>query len=224
MMLSFAQKFFWKSLRDFRAWIGVVGLVLAAIGGASGRPIILPTWGWLLVAVLAAVSIAVRAEWKVYRDDKARVEPDMMLVDVVKRIVGGDDLLVGDNCSKTGHALLAIREAAHLGKIAVWGRRDALSGKLDLYPRTLIPPGYWDEFDIDYLRFTGNYVGESKRVRGQPSQRRVENTTTTAIHVIPIPDVLYTDFWFSRHQVDAVWLPPRRRMKLQWPITSGSAA
>jgi hypothetical protein len=72
--------------------------------------------------------MVIRAEWKVYRDGKARVEPDMKLVDVVKRIVGSDDILVGENCSKTGRALLMIRESGHLGKIAVWGRRDVRLG------------------------------------------------------------------------------------------------
>ena len=80
--------------------------------------------------------MAIRAEWKAYRDAKAQIEPDMKLVDVVKRIVGGDGILVGENCSKTGTALLTIRERGHLGQIAVWGRRDVLVEDMDLSPRT----------------------------------------------------------------------------------------
>ena len=170
MISAFAAEFFWKSLRDFRAWIGVAGLALAAIGGVTGRSTILPTWFWLFVAFASAISMAIRAEWKAYRDEKAKIEPDMKLVDVVKRIVGSDDILVGENCSKTGSALLTIRESGHLGKIAVWGRRDVLTEDMDLYPRTPIPAEYWDEFGIDYLRFTDDQKGESRRVRGQPGQ------------------------------------------------------
>jgi hypothetical protein len=218
MVSAFAGEFFWKSLRDFRAWIGFVGLALAAVGGATGRSIILPTWLWLFVAFASAMSIAIRAEWKAYRDGKAKVEPDTTLVDLVKRIVGSDNILEGENCSKTGNALLAIRESAHLGKIAVWGRRDAISDDLEFYPRTAIPADYWDEFGIDYLRFVDDRRGESKRVRGQPGQKRVPNTTTTQIHVIQIPDVRYRDFWFSAHQVEKNWPLPERRIKLQWPI------
>jgi hypothetical protein len=90
-MGQFAIEFFWRSLRDLRAWIGVVGLVLAGANAVTRTTIIIP---------------AVRAEWKIYQDRVATITPDMRLVDVVKRIVGSDDLLIGDNCSKTGDALI----------------------------------------------------------------------------------------------------------------------
>ena len=64
---SFASEFFWKSLRDFRAWICVVGLVLAGISGTTGATIIVPAWGWLLVALACAISMAIRSEWNTYR-------------------------------------------------------------------------------------------------------------------------------------------------------------
>jgi hypothetical protein len=75
----------------------------------------------------------------------------MPLIDVVKRIVGSDDILVGENCSKTGEALLTIRERAHLGEVSVWARRDALTDDMTLYPLTLTARDYWDSFGIDYL-------------------------------------------------------------------------
>ena len=89
MVVAFAGEFFWKSVRDFRTWIGLVGLVAAGIAGAIGKPIIVPTWVWLLIAFASAISMAIRAEWKAYRNAKAQIEPDMKLVDVVKRIVNG---------------------------------------------------------------------------------------------------------------------------------------
>src|SRR5947209_4077081 len=168
MVVAFAGEFFWKSVRDFRAWIGLVGLVAAGIAGAIGKPIIVPTWVWLLIAFASAISMAIRAEWKAYRDAKAQIEPEMKLVDVVKLIVVGDGILVGENCSKTGTALLTIRERGHLGQIAVWGRRDVLVEDMDLSPRTSIPAEYWYEFDIDYLKFLDDQRGESKRVRSRP--------------------------------------------------------
>ena len=211
MVVAFAGEFFWKSVRDFRAWIGLVGLVAAGIAGAIGKPIIVPTWVWLLIAFASAISMAIRAEWKAYRDAKAQIEPDMKLVDVVKRIVGGDGILVGENCSKTGTALLTIRERGHLGQIAVWGRRDVLVEDMDLSPRTSIPAEYWYEFDIDYLKFLDDQRGESKRVRSRPEP-------ATGGYVVWPQDVVYRDFWFSAHQVEKNWPLPKRRIKLQWPI------
>ena len=219
MLSGFAAEFFWKSLRDYRAWIGVIGLALAAFGGVTGKPTILPTWGWTLVAFASALSMAIRAEWKGYQDANAKIEPDMKLIDVVKRIVRSNDIFVGENCGKTGDALLTIRERGHLGQIAVWGRRDVLTEDMDLYPRAPIPPEYWDEFGIDYLKFVGDQRGESKRVRGHTRKERVKNTTTTAIHVVRLPDVIYRDFWFSAHQIVKFWSLPKRRIKLQWPIS-----
>ena len=55
MVVAFAGEFFWKSVRDFRAWIGLVGLVAAGIAGAIGKPIIVPTWVWLLIAFASAI-------------------------------------------------------------------------------------------------------------------------------------------------------------------------
>jgi hypothetical protein len=219
MMRAFAPEFFWNSLRDFRAWASVVGLVLAALNGATGQTFVLPTWAWLLVACAFALSMAIRSEWKSYKEKHSNIEPNMKLVDAVKRIVGTDDILGSGNHSKTADALLSIRENAHLRKLSVWARRDVLvAERMDLYPRTSVPADYWDEFDIDYLRFTDDQRGESKRVRGQPHRQRVENTTTTAIHVITAPDTIYRDFWFCAHEVGKIWPVPKKRIKLQWPM------
>ena len=74
MPSAFAAELFWKSLRDYRAWIGAVGLALAAVGGATGKSIILPSWDWIFIAFCAALSIAIRAEWKAYQADKAKID------------------------------------------------------------------------------------------------------------------------------------------------------
>jgi hypothetical protein len=218
MIWSFIEQFFWKCLKDLQAWVGIVGLLLAAVNGVTGATWIFPTWGWLLVAFAGALSMAIRADWHAYRDRTATPSPDMPLIDVVKRIVGSDDILVGDNCSKTGEALLTIRERAHLAEISVWARRDALTDDMKLYPLAPIASEYWDSFGIDYLRFTDDHKGESKRVRGAPGQQRVPNAVTTTVHLVQISDVVYRDFWFCTYEVERRWPKPKRRVQLRWPI------
>ena len=192
-MGQFAVEFFWRSIRDLRAWIGIVGLVLAGANAVTGTTIIIPTWGWLLIAVAGAFSLAVRAEWKIYQDRVATITPDMKLVDVVKLIVGSDDILVGENCSKMGEALLTLRERAHLGAIAVWGRKNMLAEDTSLYPRVPIATDYWEDFGIEYLDFIRDMNGKTKRVRGEPKREVVPNITMHTQPVITIPDNIYSD-------------------------------
>jgi hypothetical protein len=222
-MRGFANEFFWKSLRDFRAWASVAGLLLAGANGVTGWTLILPTWAWLFIAVACAFAMTVRAEWKSYKENQQKIQKDMPLEALVKRIVGSEDILVGDNCRKTGDALLEIREHAHLGEIAVWGRRDVQTKDLALYPLTSIPPEYWDEFGINYLRFTDARMGESERVRGQPKKTTVQGAVMTTIHAVVIPDVFYGDFWFCEYQVDKIWPRPKTAIKLQWPLRKTTA-
>jgi hypothetical protein len=129
----------------------------------------------------------------------------MRLIEVVKRIVGNNDLFVGENCSKCGSALLAIREDGHLGKIAVWGRKNIFSNDLALYPLTSIPAEYWDEFGIDYVHFTDDQIGKSYRVRGAPKREMVASAVMTTQHVVEIPDAIYSDLWFCSREVEKNW-------------------
>ena len=222
-MWGFASQFFWKSLRDFRAWASVAGLLLAGVSGLTGWTLISPAWVWLLIVIACAFAIAVRAEWKFYNGKQQKLQRDTPLEGLVKRIVGSEDILVGDNCRKTSDALLEIRERAHLEEIAVWGRRDVRSKDLAFYPSTLIPPEYWDEFGINYLQFTGARTGESERVRGEPKKTMIQSSVMTTVHAQIIPDVIYSDFWFCEYQIDKIWPKPKTTIKLQWPLRKTTA-
>ena len=79
-MGDFANEFLWKALRDFRAWFGVVGLVLGGVAAATGSPFLLPNWVWFLIAFCAAVSMAVRSEWRAYLEKRPKI-----------RVILGDD-------------------------------------------------------------------------------------------------------------------------------------
>jgi hypothetical protein len=108
-MVGFANEFFWKLLRDFRAWASVAGLLLAGASGVTGHTIILPAWGWALLAIGCAFWIACRAERKIYDDKHADIKCDTALAQVITRIVGSSDLFSAGNPHKVGEALLSLR-------------------------------------------------------------------------------------------------------------------
>jgi hypothetical protein len=99
-MDNFANEFLWKSLRDFRTWASVLGLAFVLIGVWSGHSVVLPTWGWSLIAVGCAFWIAWRAERQLYNDKNKEVKCDMCLAQVVERAVGTTDFFSSGNPSK----------------------------------------------------------------------------------------------------------------------------
>jgi hypothetical protein len=206
--LEFVIEFVGKLRKDAGAWAAISGLLLAAASGVIGRSLILPPWAWLLFAFLGALSMAVRSEWAAFKERRRTVRRDMPLLAVVQRIVGAEEILVEGRQQQVGEALLAVRERAHLNELTVWARRDAITKDLALYPLSLVPSEYWDEFGIDYLPFTVDQKGISRRVRGTPRVDRVPNAVTTQVHNIEISDTIYRDFWLCSFQVDAIW-PPR---------------
>jgi hypothetical protein len=217
-MRAFTIQLFFRAIKDWRTYTGIIALIFAMTGSFTGHAILLPTWLWWAGAVLSVGAIAVQAEWKLHQERSSSILPDMRLVDLAKRIVGSDDLFVGENCSKCGDALLTIRENAHLGKIAVWGRKNVGSSDLALYPLTSIPAEYWDEFGIDYLHFTDDQNGKSERVRGEKKSERVASTIMTTIHIVETPDTIYSDLWLCAHQVEKSWPSSKRQLTWQWPF------
>jgi uncharacterized integral membrane protein len=199
------------------------GISAAAFGFFGGHAEH-PSW-WIALAIflVSLLVLLIRMPYRLYAQQRATINalnnqlaritedssrpifPDMLLVDLVKRIVGSDDLFVGENCSKCGDALRSIRENAHLGKITVWGRKNVLSKDLALYPLTSIPAEYWDEFGIEYLLFTDDQKGKTNRERGAKKSERVPSTIMTTIHVVEIPDTIYSDLRFCAHQVEKSW-------------------
>jgi len=216
-MRDFAIQFFFRAIKNWRTYTGIIALIFAMTGSFTGHPILLPTWLWWAGAVLSVGAIGVQAEWKLYQERSSSILPDMRLVDLVERIVGSDDLF-GENFSKCSGALLSLRENAHLGKIAVWGRKNVLSADLLLYPLTSIPAEYWDEFSIDSLRFVADQNGKTERARGQKKSERVQNAVTTTTHVVGIPDTIYSHLQFCAHQVEKIWPSPKQKLTWQWPF------
>jgi hypothetical protein len=211
-MGGFANEFFWRLLRDFRAWAGVCGLLIAAVSGVTGRTIGLPAWGWALIAIGCALWVAWRAERTLYEDKHAEVKCDMPLADVVARIVGSSEIN-----HKVDETFLKLMELAHQDRLAVWGRRDVRTSDYDLYPRAQIPSSYWDEFGIDYLDYIRDKRGKTERTRSRRGLVVGEGVRMYANTNVG-PDVIYSDLYFSSVQVDKIWPGPRKKLKLQSPF------
>jgi hypothetical protein len=129
-MRTFPIELLSRAIKDWRTYAGIIALIFAMTGSFIGHAILLPTWVWWVSAVLSVGAIAVKAEWKLHQEQSYSISPDMRLVDVVKYMIGSDDLFVGENCNKCGDALLSIRENAHLGKVSAWGRKNVRSNDL----------------------------------------------------------------------------------------------
>lgn len=142
-METFLTQFFLKRLKDWRSVVGLLALLFAVFESMIGLSPYVPAWIWWLAAVVSPHWELFDSERKKFAEKKEKIQPDMALEAVVKRIIGTEKILEGDNCGKTFDALLQIRDRAHLGEIAVWGRKDPHCSDLALSPVTQIAAEYW---------------------------------------------------------------------------------
>jgi hypothetical protein len=89
-MVSFANEFLWKYLRDFRAWASVAGLLGVALSAAVQHQFILPLWLWAFIATGCAFWIAWRAEKQAYLVKHAEVKCDMSLASLLYKVMGDE--------------------------------------------------------------------------------------------------------------------------------------
>jgi hypothetical protein len=202
-MSEFAFEFLLSSLRDFRAWFGVAGIILGGAAAVRGTPILLPTWSWFLIAVGATLWMAINARWQLYQANNKKIVPNMKLADALPFLVGSEELFAG-NSDRTADALLEIREKAHLKQIQLWGRRNVQTRYLNQYTLEVIEDIYWRDFGIDYLEFHKSKIGATSRVRGQST--------------VGIQDNIYIDIYLNKHQVDGLRSRKPKVLKLQNPF------
>jgi hypothetical protein len=206
-MRDFAIQLFFRAIKDWRTYSGIIALVFAVTGSAVGHSILLPTWLWWAAAVLSFAVIAIRAEWKLYQDSMSVVSPDMRLDIALKLIIGSEELRAQENARKVIEALLILREKSHLGLLSVWGRRVLQDGRQNI--RTPIPPEYWECFIIKYVEYgrLSEYIysaiGETSRESGNPSYEE---------------DTIYRDIYFCSHPVRKVWPKPKKSLAFAWPV------
>jgi hypothetical protein len=200
-MWTFSKEFLFSCLRDFRAYFGVVGVIIGGIAAVIGTPIILPTYAWFLIAFVAVASMAVRSEWRAFQAKNTEIKCDMALLDALRQITGLDEieLRLADKQLRVDAALVQLSENACHGRITIWGRHGTIPEDYKKRPRTEIGPEYWETAIISYKGFLSNQEG---------------CTITNSGSVLRT----YSDLYFSRAQIDKIWPVRKKVMTLQWPF------
>lgn len=217
-MIGFARYVFKKWFDGYQLWTAIVSLVAlfpALLGYVVPSPNPFPPWLSVGVAILFAYVTALLTEWSVYKAETSEVKCDMPLFDVLRQITGAGSL--ADAPGEFEKTLTEIRETALHGRIKVWGRPTSESDWHQFYPPVELPSTYWNEFAILYDSLHMDDKGKTWRVFGTPSyERRVVSTES---HIVPgeisyfkdvSTDMVYSDLYFSRTQIDKVWRPKRR--------------
>jgi hypothetical protein len=127
----------------------------------------------------------------------------MPLVEVVRRILGRDDIPFSDGSEADARqmvrALQQIREKARLGIIDAFGGvgfRTTKPAEYDNMVRERIPPDFWAARQIEPLEFLRDQRGMTYDLND--INRYAE----------------YFGVWFDRRQIDRIWPPPRKRWRL----------
>jgi len=220
-MLEFMRYLITKWFVEYRFWSAVVALILAGVRAMTGWPPFIPSWVFTLAAIAFAYAVAIHGEWRSFKEKKSEVKCDMSLSRVIARIVGEDNFMEpghADVSIKVDDTLSEIREAAHHERIFVWGRANVKSERFDHYILSRIPATYWAEFAILYNSLLSDVRGETWRLSGSDEPASIlPGLTSYTIAEKSIKDVIYSDLYFSRAQVDRIW-PDKVGLRLRWPI------
>jgi len=134
--------------------IAVACAAFAGMQEVSGRAI-LPTWMWWSAALLLLLLSGIGLQWQLMKPQaKAKVpEPDRTLSDIIGQILGTQDPESFGASTRLSQLFGRIREAASLGLISVWGRKNAKPHHLDFYPLERIPESHWSSAQIDFVEY-----------------------------------------------------------------------
>jgi hypothetical protein len=190
---------------DVSTWGGALSGAVGWLSDLIGRPLLLPSWAWWLLAVLLVFIAACRAHWELLKIQNANPEADMKLEDAVARITGVADIPAAARASystvepQVRSALDEIRQRALLGQIQAFGRTSSFMGKSSAGPLDKIPQSHWKKYEIkalDFLADKRGYIGpDSGSSNDEP----------------------FSDIYFSSAQISQRWPPPRHKIK--WPFT-----
>jgi hypothetical protein len=134
--------------------IAIACAAFAVMQEVSGRAI-LPTWMWWSAALVLVLLSGMSLQRQLMKE-QAKVEtpqPDRALSDVISEILGTQDPESFGASTRLSQLFGRIREAASLGLISVWGRKNAKPHHLDFHPLERIPETHWSGAQIDFVEY-----------------------------------------------------------------------
>lgn len=148
-------------------WQSVIGVInrattLIAIACAAfavmqelSQRTILPTWMWWSAALVLLFLSGLGLQRHLMREQEKRpaVQPDRTLSDIIAEVLGTQDPESFGASTRLSQLFGRIREAASLGLISVWGRKNVKPHHLDFHPLERIPESHWSGAKIDFLEY-----------------------------------------------------------------------
>jgi hypothetical protein len=140
--------------------IAIACAAFAVMQEVSGRAI-LPTWLWWSTALILLLLSGMDLQWQLMTEQanaeaKARTktpQPDLALSDLTGELLGTQDPEAFGASTRLSLLFARIREAASLGLISVWGRKNARPHHLDFHPLERIPESHWSGAQIDFVEY-----------------------------------------------------------------------
>lgn len=188
-------------------WVSAGSTALGAFSEVTGKKIAAPATVWWVVAICSVFYTALLLEADLI-EERARREPlpDMPAADAVRRIIGGDLASGEEGAANTlAAAVFAFQEAAHLGQLAVWGRKADLAEFASASVLSRIDPPFWEQLGLDLIALWGGVAQTELPGTYSTEKRR------------------FFDLRVSRDQVDAIWPVPKRAWRLRLPFEPRTA-
>lgn len=138
--------------------IAIACAAFAVMQEVSGRAI-LPTWLWWSAALILLLLSGMGLQWQLMTEQanakaKAKTpQPDLALSDLTSEFLGTQDPEAFGASTRLSQLFGRIREAASLGLISVWGRKNARPHHLDFHPLERIPELHWSGAQIDFVEY-----------------------------------------------------------------------
>jgi hypothetical protein len=207
LFIQAATKCIWRVASEASGAFGILFTVAGSAAEALGWKAVMPNGGWIAIGagLLFITACKIEKELMDERNRNSKPVPSVSLQTLVTRLAGGEDRHEEGINRKTLEALKAIRQEGRLGRLAIFGRTDAVEGHEDHYPLGPVNGDYWETAQISYLDYIQNPKCKTEAAKN------------------PKPSTYFSDLHFDKFQIEAIWPSPKpRRFTFRNPIVMGA--